>query len=188
VTDDLDIFARKPLPPSRAPSLRYDLFIKVVEKEVVAARARIEQLQKMERIYNLVKDVVEHVKPPNDTTIDCSSVSVIMRIQALPTDFLATFDPIINGIGKALVDAGFREEPDPSCYDGGYWHHLIRTWQIHPRMIQIMIDLPLEGLRDLEVVRTERQSLSYDYSVRKREPVTVIGHAPYRVVSEEIPF
>jgi hypothetical protein len=184
-----DIFGRKPLPPSRAPSLRYDLFIKVIEKEVVAAQARIEQLQKMERLYNLVKGVLEHVKLPNDTTIDCSSVSVIVSIQGLPTDFLATFDPIISGIGKAVVDAGWREEPEPSCCDGGYWHHLVRTWHLHPRMVQVAIDLPSEeGLRDLEVIRTERHSLSYEYSMRKREPVPVVGHAPCRVVSEEIPF
>jgi hypothetical protein len=169
-----DIFARKPLPlkpGSNLPSLRYELFIKKIELEVVAAQSRIKALEAMELTYNLVRDALEACRLPNDTSLGLASNSVSVEMTALPTDALAMFAPLAREIGDRLARAGLHPDGLPSVGSAG--HSPIRThrWMLTTKGYQVVtlaIELPEKGLRDCRVIRVPR---TYTLEEYKLEPL-----------------
>lgn len=174
------------------PALRYDLFIKAFEKEVTAAQSRIKAIEAMEQPYNLVKEALEAAKLPNDTTLSLSPSVVKIVMHALPSDFLTMFDALCTEIGSRLLTAGLHKDGIPSRTDGGWWHHLQRSWRCfdhdQPCTVMLEVELPDEGLRDLALEKIERTTTVIDYRLTPRDPATYVAPKHFRTVREEIAF
>lgn len=170
-----DMFAKKPAAKGtpNVPSLRYDLFIKAFEREVAARQSQIKAIEAMEQPYNLVKAALEAVRLPNDCSLRLSHGVVLVDIKAVPSDRLASFEALTKRIGAGLLGAGLHRDGVPSVGDAGYWPERKWTWRLaSPRLtgsVAVNLDLPYEGIADLEVVRIVRTTEAIEWQLKPRE-------------------
>jgi hypothetical protein len=148
------------------PAPRYDLFIKAFEKHVAGVQAQIEQVRGMERTYNIARTALEAAKLPNEIRLTVSGSNVKLDIQATNRDCQAIFAPLIEDIGKRLLDAGLHKDGEPAKRDGGMWHELVRYWNLDEgaKQVRIEIAVPREGMRDLKWKVIDRPTTYQEYT------------------------
>jgi hypothetical protein len=171
-------------PNYKVPSPRYAQFITVFEKEVTAAQERIKKIEAMEYPYNIVREAMERNNLPNDSNIILSENGIDITILAISSDSMRTFDALVSSIGESLVKADIHKDGLPACVNGGNWHNMFRRWYgKNPRKdnkichVDLTIDIPIEGLVDLEV-RKEPYSYTntgYKYSFIPKDMAVAIN-------------
>jgi hypothetical protein len=168
----MDIFARKPAPTKNLPSLRYELFIAVLERKATEAQNAFKALSKAEQTYNLVKEALEAQRLPHDITLDVGATAVGINITVLPTDSLATFTPLLAAIGKALYDAKHHRDGVPSVGDMPWSPRRDYDWFCRgdwPGIVSVVLTLPKEGTRDIDVQTVDRTTTSREYKLVPRD-------------------
>lgn len=180
-----DIFAKKPAAQGtpNVPSLRYDLFIKAFEREVIARQSQIKAIEAMEQPYNLVKEALEAVRLPNDCQLRLAHGVVLVQITAVPTDRLAMFEALTERVGAALLKAGLHRDGVPSVGDAGYWPERKWTWKLGGQRVTgtvaVAVDLPRDGIADIEVTQIRRTTESIEWLIGPRDDAA--ARAPERV-------
>lgn len=159
------------------PSLRYDLFIRLLEKEATALQARYRALESMEHPYNVVKEALEAANLPNEQKLTCSHGDITATITATPTDLASELEKFIASIGKRLREDGLHKSGEPARSDGGSLRALWGYWICsHPRAgsfyVYIHIEVPESGLPDLDVISQERKSITREWNLIRRERPT----------------
>ena len=164
----------------RVPAPRYVQFITAFEKEVTAAQEKIKRLEAQEYPYTIIKDILEEARLSNDTTLALTENGVNIQLIATPLDSMKNFDVLIEAIGKALLKANIHRDGVPAKYDGGSWYNMSRKWYgRNPRdsnkccVIILFIELPVEGLVDLEIEKTSQSHtiVSYTYTLIPRTAI-----------------
>jgi ribosome-associated translation inhibitor RaiA len=174
-----DIFARKPTPIARSKSLapRFSLWIEMIEAFVTEQRKQFEKVEKHQRIYNAIVPAIEALKMPHDCkiTIDISGVQV--RLNALPTDFVATYDPLIAAIEDALISIGERKEKTGRNWTRCEYTRRLTCWVTTKSQgigyVSLYVEIPDGGIADLSVTlksRTRAENYYHFEDVHKPEP------------------
>jgi hypothetical protein len=184
------------------PSLRYDIFIKAFEKKVAAAQAAIEAVRSMEQPYNAVKDAMEAARLPNDQSINIDARAISVHLQATPADTLAGLEALAMTIGRGLLAVGMHRDGEPATSHGGsscclWFCWSCRTERAGSFQVRLYVGVPHNGLRDCEVIKSERHTVEADYQLKRIElpshpaPSNIKTTADRReaaLAAEEIPF
>lgn len=156
--DMANIFARKP-GHYQVPARRYEQFISVFEKCVSEIQKQVTAMEKMERIYSVVREVMEAADLPNDMKFELGPNQLKIKVSAAATDKIGTFDALLKSIGLALRDAGLHEDGEGAIRRGGYWYDIDATWAIKRgstvQVVAVNIDIPRQGLADVEILCEE---------------------------------
>jgi hypothetical protein len=157
------------------PAIRYDLFIKAFEKKVTAAQAAIEALRVMEQPYNVVKDAMESARLPNDQHMNMDARSIGVMLHATQADSLEALETLAQTIGQRLFAAGMHHDGDPATSHGGSSCCLWFAWNCNTEragsfQVRLYVSVPTAGLRDCEVIKSERQTVETDFQLKRIEP------------------
>jgi len=164
----------------QVPAPRYVQFITAFEKEVTAAQERIKKLEGMEYPYNIIKNTLEEARLPNDINLSLTENSVDIQFVAIPSDSMKGLNVFIESIGKSLLKNNIHRDGIPACYDGGTWYNMSRKWYgKNPRnsnkycVVNLFIELPIEGLIDLEIEKTEYTytNIGFTYKFIPKKPL-----------------
>lgn len=157
------------------PAYRYDLFIKAFEKKVTAAQAAIEALRAMEQPYNVVKDAMEAARLPNDQQMNMDAKSIGVHLHATPADTLRGLETLAQTIGQRLLAAGMHGDGNPATSHGGsscclWFAWNCKTERVGGFQVRLYVSVPHTGLRDCEVIKSERHTVETDYQLKRIEP------------------
>jgi hypothetical protein len=158
----------------KLPAKRYLDFQAVFENYVTTVQEKITALDKMRRLYNIVKFSLEKINMPNETRVSVEPTYISLTIVALPSDSLKTFEPIIRDIGHSLLDAKLHRDGTPSHRAGGPYPLIFKTWSlVNGVEILLSIECPENGLTDIEFLKvTQTYSNTYYDMIERRPCVT----------------
>lgn len=156
------------------PAIRYETFIDAFQRAVAAKQKEIEQLESGQREYLACAAAIRRVALPNDGELKLVSHGAHITITALPTDSKATFDAVVDEIGKELKALDLHRDGQPSLMMSTCWYPEIRysfrtTKTDYPGSVLVEVKVPREGLRDLEVIIEERPTMNTYYKLEPRE-------------------
>ena len=143
---------------------RCDIFINMFEQKVAKVQQEINALREMEKLYNIVSDVVNKWTIENNVKVELSNSCVHISIGGVPTDS----SKIINKLAQSLHDKFVELElKTPEVYDTPtqttfYWSFMykdIQSLQKH-RSINLSYSVPENGNLDLCWKKTIK---SYQY-------------------------
>jgi hypothetical protein len=154
------------------PAYRYELFVKAFEKKVTAAQQAIERMRQMEQPYNILKEVMEAERLPNEQQIWMESSYIAAHVTATENDSLEAFETLAARIGKALLDAKLHRDGVPATSHGGSTSCLWFCWHCGKFDARLFVKVPETGMRDVKVLQVERKTVDYDYVMQRIEPKT----------------
>jgi hypothetical protein len=174
------------------PAPRYPQFITVFEKAVTEAQERIRAIESLELLYNTVTEALKVCNLPNDITTHLTDSEIIVNLTAVPSDSAKMIIDTTNTIGEYLVKARIHTTGIPCVYDGGSWYTMIRKWYgKNPKdkkiwRITLNIELPMEGITDLEIMseRYEHMAVSYSYRIVPRSKLKVTQNIMNKTTEE----
>jgi hypothetical protein len=175
------------------PAHSYDVFIKAFEQKVTAAQLAIERLRKVEAPYNILKEVMEAARLPNDQSIVMDPGYVSVHITATPDDSLEAFEALASCIGERLLKARLHGDGVPATSHGGSLCCLWFLWCCDAFDVRLLVHVPAKGMRDVEVAARDRHTVEREYVIARVE--RHVWRAPgWATVqrrgddSEEVPF
>lgn len=162
------------------PVPRYDLFISAFEKKVAEYQQQIRKIERLERVYNVLKEVGESFKLPNDQKLNLEAARVELHINATPDDTLKTFTKLAEAVGAKLKEAGLHRDGVPAISTAGTtvfhkFHIMDKASNELLATACINVTLPDIGTRDA-TIRKELRTYSYhEYKIAARDEILPIG-------------
>ena len=89
------------------PSRRYPIFIQAFEKKVSQAQKEVEYFNSLQRLYQVVWEVLETFNLSNEGGMEITSTGILVKFRILPSDKYQTFNALAGAISKALKESGF---------------------------------------------------------------------------------
>lgn len=175
------------------PAKRYDLFITAFEKEVARAQERIALLNRMQKVYEVVRSALEVEELKNEVHLALQTDGVTATIQALANDRKEFFTGLLNNIGHGLKRDQLHSTGRPAA--GTIPFAFTYSWNLVSfkplARVRLVIEVPLEGTNYIRVIRTPQHAEAYTYEdVRVEwleEPSYYNPECPISK-EEEIPF
>jgi len=172
------------------PALTYDVFIKAFEKKVTAAQLAIDRLRKVEAPYNVVKEVMEAARLPNDQDLVMDPGYVCARVTATPDDSLEAFEELAARIGERLKKAKLHPDGIPATSHGGLTCCLWFIWHCPTFDVRMLVLVPEKGMRDVRVTAHDRRTVERQYLIVRvqRRAAGWAAPQPRKADDEEIVF
>lgn len=163
-------------PKAGLPSLRYPSFDRLFEQRVEEVQNEIRNIERLSHPYTIVRGGLIDACLPNDTTANLYSDLVSITIQALPTDFIADLEAAPGKIGKALLEAGYHGDGQPSTSDGGSDLSCAYVWTCKTKgskeeffTVVLRITLPENGIADIKVKRLTRTFQGSSWKIFRKD-------------------
>jgi hypothetical protein len=158
---------------NKLPSKIYPQFIVAFESVVTKAQKEISDIEKLQKPYNIVSECLSKANIPNDINIKMSSGYLSVSAFGTKEDRLADFKHLCVDIGQALHSAGLREHPEATFDIGGYHCRATWSWWINlsPKecaWVIFNLDIPSNGMVDVEVEASARTITTVDYKIIQR--------------------
>lgn len=164
----------------KLPVKLYSSFIDTYEAAVMKAQDAIRKIERLEQPYNIVAGALDrHWKAPNDLKLTVEGDHIELRITALESDRSELFYDLIDAIGDGLKQAGIHRDGKPSKSDGGYSPIIARSFKGKAANgcaygIWVFVDVPFDGIADLEVEAKIHSYQTRIYTIKKREHLKAI--------------
>jgi hypothetical protein len=141
-------------PRHPAPSRRYDIFQTAFEKKVTEAQEEIKALERLSRVYEIVRLALERAALQNDVKIELRQHGIKCVIQLLPNDRKKIFDTILAEIGNELKALELHDGV-PSrmalgyALDHDFYLSTLNAW------VELKLEVPKEGTNYIRVVKRQ---------------------------------
>lgn len=155
------------------PSLQYRMFDVVFADYLKQQQADLLAVSAMELRYREVVASLKEGNFPNETKLSLLPGLVFVVVAALPSDRLDSFTPLLNNIGRRLVENGLHSDGKPSRAEGGGEAAVIYSWASwegnnNGETVHVKITVPETGLQDVYFDKTTRTYACLHYTMKTR--------------------
>ena len=174
---------------TNVPAKRYDLFITAFEKEVERAQARIALMNKMQKVYEIVRTALEEEELPNPIRLELDPAGVFVTMSPLPNDRKSFFDGILLKIGAGLKRNRLHDGRPAKGQHSFQFTYKWNLMSFDPIVsVQLKIEVPYEGTKYIKVVKIPQKAEAYTYNDIKLEWLEEPEPQNTFAEPEEIPF
>jgi hypothetical protein len=152
------------------PAKRYKSFVSLLEEKIKSFNEQMNNFKTLQPLYELISSIMEEENLPNNNKIHLYENCINIDITSLPEDTQANYKKLALKIGTALLQRQEHSDGIPSQGYNRSWPGMYYIfWLTNANAnIQINVELPPEGLDDLDIIRTETQSTTtishYEYT------------------------
>lgn len=154
------------------PARRYPQWQTFYEQRVTAVQQELKAIETLRPIYTAAMEGLLPLNLTNDLTTKMSPGDLTITIQATEADTLADLHNWNLSIGKALVAAGLREDPEgtTAAFSGCY---LFSYWAFGSNKLYLFLSIPDTGLKDhiIETIRKPYTSYATTYKLVPRTEI-----------------